>query len=133
MADPAAEVTAAVIAGLISLVGIIASAAMTSAKLGSAERQAQAKLSQESERLRREFQLEFAAETAARALLDDPRWKLRTFDTIKRHLGGFEDDELRKLLVRAGAIRFRGPEGEELWGLLDRNKDALGRAESKAD
>jgi hypothetical protein len=32
------------------------------------------------------------------------KWRLRSFDVIKFHLGGFEDDDLRKMLVKAGAI-----------------------------
>ncbi len=61
------------------------------------------------------------AEEAIRALLDLEGWGKRTFKEIKRRLGGFEDDELRKLLVRAGAIRFtRRADGEELWGLRRR-------------
>jgi hypothetical protein len=45
---------------------------------------------------------------------------------IKVHLGGFADDELRKILVRAGAVRFEAKSGSELWGLLERNHDLLG-------
>jgi hypothetical protein len=77
-------------------------------------------------RLRREFALEFAAESAVTALLQQPDWKCRTFETIKKRLGGFDDDELRKLLVRAGAIRaFRDSDKAELWGLASRNPEFL--------
>jgi hypothetical protein len=38
-------------------------------------------------------------------------------------VGGYEDDELRKLLIRAGAIRFE--EDVETWGLISRNKSEL--------
>jgi hypothetical protein len=51
---------------------------------------------------------------------------LRTFDTLGRHLGGFRDDELRKLLLRAGAVRFFDKDGKEFWGLLNRNWEELG-------
>lgn len=78
------------------------------------------------ERLRQEFALEFAAETAVKALLRDPEWKCRTFETIKKRLGGFEEVELRRLLVRAGAIRaYRDNDGAEIWGLASRNRDLL--------
>ena len=66
-----------------------------------------------------------SAERAARNLLECTTWKRRTFDTLKYHLGGFEDDELRKILIRAGAIRFE--EDVETWGLLERNKIELER------
>ena len=100
----------------------------TDTKLDQSAKESQAKLDQEAHRLRREFALEFAAETAARALLEDERWPMRSFETIRRHLGGFENDDLRELLVRAGAVRFTSNEGEELWGLLKRNHNKLGVA-----
>jgi hypothetical protein len=68
----------------------------------------------------------FAAERVAHELMMDKAWKWRTFRVIQHHLGGFEDDELRKILVRAGAIRTKSIDGQELWGLLDRNRDAIG-------
>lgn len=77
-------------------------------------------------RLRMELKLEFAAETTIRELLSDERWGLRSFDAIKRRLGVPEDDELRKLLIRSGALRFEGDKGHELWGLRERNLDKLG-------
>jgi len=77
-------------------------------------------------RLRRDYQLEFAAETVARSLLNNEHWSLRSFSIIKHHLGGFEDEELRKVLIRAGAIRFESVSGIELWGLLERNNHRLG-------
>jgi len=46
------------------------------------------------------------AEEAVRELLNHPEWWQRSFKAIKDKVGGFEDDELRKLLVRAGAARF---------------------------
>ncbi|HEX8166252.1 MAG TPA: hypothetical protein VF601_10760 [Beijerinckiaceae bacterium] len=76
-------------------------------------------------KLRRDFGVEFAAEKLAYDLMMT-EWRLRSFDLIKLHLGGFEDDALRKLLVRAGAIRFRSKSGYELWGLLQRTRDLLG-------
>ncbi len=72
-------------------------------------------------KLRREYQLEFMAENAARELLECERWEKRSFTAIKARLGGFDDDELKKVLVRAGAVRFRGANNEEFWGLLKRN------------
>jgi hypothetical protein len=68
----------------------------------------------------------FAAEHVAHELMKHETWKLRSFRIIKHHLGGFTDDELKKILVRAGAIRIQSESGEELWGLLDRNKEYLG-------
>ena len=82
------------------------------------------------EKLRREYQLEYATESAIHELLSHPDWRMRGFAQIKQQLGGFEDDALRQHLVRAGAVRFKktGTHGDgdnELWGLPERNEDAL--------
>jgi len=39
------------------------------------------------------------------------------------------DIELRKVLVRAGAVRFEGPGGKEMWGLLERNSEKLSKSQ----
>ncbi len=73
-------------------------------------------------RLRAELRTEFMAEQAARILLTKERWEKRTFAEIQKRLGGFTDDDLRKILVRAGAVRFIADDGSELWGLISRNE-----------
>ncbi|MEY8239831.1 MAG: hypothetical protein RPT25_05775 [Cycloclasticus sp.] len=77
------------------------------------------------ERLKKELKTEFMAEKIAKELLSNEKWTQRSFDAIKKRLGGFEDDELRKVLVRSGAVRFEGLNGEELWGLISKNESAL--------
>ncbi|MEW7989986.1 MAG: hypothetical protein AB2724_10950 [Candidatus Thiodiazotropha sp.] len=77
------------------------------------------------ERLKKELKTEFMAEKVAKDLLSNEKWEKRTFEAIKKRLGGFDDNELRKILVRAGAVRFEGSNGEELWGLISRNESAL--------
>ncbi len=84
-------------------------------------------------KLQKEYQLQDSAERVARALLSDPTWRLRSFKVIRHHLGGFEDNELRKILVRCGAIRFMSKSGQELWGLVERNNDRLGVTKVDAD
>ncbi|TGG93835.1 hypothetical protein E4656_06470 [Natronospirillum operosum] len=76
-------------------------------------------------RLKTELRTEFMAEVAAKSLLENEQWQKRSFGEIKKRLGGFDDNELRKILVRAGAVRFKGKEENELWGLISRNKGAL--------
>ena len=76
-------------------------------------------------KLKWELRTEFMAEQATQALLQQKKWKKRSFLEIKKRLGGFEDDELRKILVRAGAVRFEGQDRLELWGLVSRNKPKL--------
>lgn len=76
-------------------------------------------------RLRTQLRTEFMAEQAVKALLETDRWTKRSFAEIKKRLQGFGDDELRKILVRAGAIRFEASGDVELWGLISRNKEDL--------
>jgi hypothetical protein len=76
-------------------------------------------------KLRTELRTEFMAEEAIRSLLLHKEWELRSFDAIRGRVGGFGDDELRQLLVRAGALSFEGEEGKELWGLKARNLHRL--------
>ena len=84
-------------------------------------------------KLQKEYQLQDSAERVTRSLLSDSTWRLRSFKVIRHHLGGFEDDELRKILVRCGAIRFMSKSGIELWGLLNRNTDRVGITKIDAD
>lgn len=63
----------------------------------------------------------YMAEEAVRKLLTVDKWKLRSFSEIKKRVGGFEDNELRQLLIRSGAIAFYDKDDKELWGLLSRN------------
>ena len=80
----------------------------------------------ERQRLRAELRTEFMAEEAIRQLLLHEKWRRRSFETIAKRIGGFEDDALRRLLVRSGAIRgIRQDDEAELWGLRDRNPDWL--------
>lgn len=101
------------IAGLISLIV----AALTA--FGGFRLQAQ--------RLRTELRTEFMAEEAILQLLLHDKWRARSFTEIKRRIRGFEDDELRKMLVSAGAVAFDGEKDPsvEYWGLRKRNEDRV--------
>jgi len=78
-------------------------------------------------KLKREHRLESMAEAAAASLLRQKPFRMRSFDVIKYHLAGFEDDELRKVLVRCGAIRWRTDSGTEYWGGRNCNRPWLGQ------
>lgn len=69
---------------------------------------------------REQHRTEFMAEETARALLSHKAFTDRSFETLQRHLGGFGDDELRKILVRAGAMRIYRDDGSEWWRLVSR-------------
>jgi hypothetical protein len=72
-------------------------------------------------RLREQLRTEYMAESAIHELLVRAEPK-RSFDRIRARVGGFDEDELRRLLVRAGALRYEGRGGDELWGLRVRNE-----------
>ncbi|MBX7526629.1 hypothetical protein [Qipengyuania vesicularis] len=76
-------------------------------------------------RMEREFKLQFQTEAVIRKFLEHPKWKQRTFKTLQHHLGGFEDNELRKMLIQSGAIRFTDGQGIEIWGLIERSQDLI--------
>jgi hypothetical protein len=71
--------------------------------------------------------VEFMAEETARHFLSHKSFTDRSFDTLRKHLGGFEDDELRKILVRAGAMRVYRADGSEWWRLLSRMDEFIER------
>lgn len=75
--------------------------------------------------LKAQHKTEFMAEETARHFLLHKGYTDRSFELIKRHLGGFNDDELRKILVRAGAIRVFREDGSEWWSLLERQDEKL--------
>jgi len=70
--------------------------------------------------LREQHKTEYMAEETARHFLSHKSFTDRSFATLQKHLGGFGDDELRKILVRAGAIRTYREDGSEWWRLLSR-------------
>lgn len=78
------------------------------------------------QKIKKEYQLHDSAQRVAYELMSVEKWPLRSFRVIRHHLGGFDDNELRMILVRSGAIRFMSKNGAELWGLLERNREILG-------
>ena len=84
-------------------------------------------------KLQKEFLLQDSAQRVAFELMSHEKWSLRSFKVIRHHLGGFDDNELRKILVRTGAIRFMSKNGEELWGLVERNRNRLGVTQINED
>lgn len=90
-------------------------------------------------RIRNEFNLyktQVMAEKAARKLLKHKSFVERSFDAIQKQLGGWDDepDELRRILVRAGAVRTFRKEGDakvEWWYLLSREKERIQKKQEK--
>lgn len=79
--------------------------------------------------LQEQHKVEYMAEETARHFLGHKSFTDRSFETLRNHLGGFTDDELRKILVRAGAIRLYRTDGSEWWRLLSRMDEFIERKE----
>lgn len=76
---------------------------------------------------------EHMAETTARHFLQHKGYTDRSFELLRERLGGFDDDELRRILVRAGAIRYIRRDGSEFWRLLSREEEAIARAKARRE
>ena len=83
------------------------------------------------EALRIQHKTDFVAEETAKHFLEHKSYTDRSFETLKKHLGGFDDDELRKILVRAGAVRIYRDDGSEWWRLLSRMEEYIDKKNSK--
>ena len=77
--------------------------------------------------LQQQHKTEFMAEETARHFLSHKSFTDRSFETLRRNLGGFDGDELRRILVRAGAIRVYRDDGSEWWRLLSRMDEFIER------
>lgn len=72
-----------------------------------------------------ENKTDFMAESTAHHFLSHKGYTDRSFEMLKNRLGGFEEEELRKILVRAGAVRFIRKDGTEWWRLLSREREFI--------
>ncbi len=76
---------------------------------------------------------EHMAEQAVRYFLSHKGYTDRSFDLIKKRIGGFKEDQLRRLLVRAGAVRFFRKDGSEWWRLIERQDEAIAKVKAKTE
>jgi len=68
---------------------------------------------------------EHMAEETALYYLNHKGYTDRSFELLKKRLGGFEENELRKILVRAGAVRYIREDDSEWWRLISRIDEAI--------
>lgn len=83
----------------------------------------------ERERLAEQYKTERRADAALSKFLNHVKFTRRSFDFIRERIGSFEDDELRKMLVRNGAIRKIGKDKKEWWELLEEYKTSDNEAD----
>lgn len=70
---------------------------------------------------------EHMAERAVRHFLSHKGYTDRSFELLQKRIGGFEENELRRLLVRAGAVRYIRADGTEWWRLIERQGEVIAR------
>ena len=87
---------------------------------------------QEIKILKQQHKTEFMAEETAKHFLSHKSYTDRSFETLKKNLGGFEEEELRKILVRAGAIRTYREDGSEWWRLLSRMDEFIEKKQNQS-
>jgi len=76
------------------------------------------------ERFKREHLLEDQTESVLRRMLQDRRFKRRKFETLQSFVP-LSTEKLQEALLRAGAVRIVGNEGQEYWGLLENHMDRV--------
>jgi hypothetical protein len=81
--------------------------------------------------LQEQHKTEYMAEETAKHFLSHKSFTDRSFETLQKNLGGFSDDELRRILVRAGAIRTFRDDGSEWWRLLSRMDEFIEKKTSQ--
>ena len=80
--------------------------------------------------IKEQYKTDYMAEETTQHFLSHKSFTDRSFDTLKKYLGGFEDNELRKILVRAGAVRVIRDDGTEWWRLLSRMDEYIEKKNS---
>jgi hypothetical protein len=121
-----AAITSVAVSGITGVITVTTTRSRIRADVATTLLEQEGAFRLQEERLRTELRTEFMAEEAIHALLNHPRWTQRSFEEIKRRVRGFEDDELRQLLVRSGAVAFGGTNTrQEMWGLRERNEAHL--------
>lgn len=117
----------ALVVGLFALIGTLTGGLVSVVVV---KTQVAGQLSQ----LREQFKTEFVAEETARHFLGHKRHIYRSFAVLQRYLGGFSEDELRRILVRAGAVRvYRKSDRAEMWYLLSRSREIADKARREAE
>ena len=72
------------------------------------------------------------AEDTIRYYLKDEGHLMRSFRHLSTKIAGFEEEELRRLLVRSGAVRFfKSENGEEMWCLVEKLPEYYAREKEK--
>lgn len=108
--------------GVVAVISGIITFLIQERKLNSEKLRLKAQFDLEKEKLEELYKTERRADNALSKFLNHVKFKRRSFTYISEKMGGFDDNELRKMLIRNGAVRSIGKDKVEWWELLEEYK-----------
>ena len=113
-------ITSAITSGIVAIISGLITYIIQERKIQSEKSKIQKQFEIERDKLEEQYKTERRADAALSKFLNHVRFKRRSFEYVSEKIGGFSDDELRKMLVRNGAVRsFGAKDGKEWWELLN--------------
>jgi hypothetical protein len=113
-------ITSAVTSGIVAIISGLITYIIQERKIQAEKSKIQKQFKIERDKLEEQYKTERRADVALSKFLNHVRFKRRSFGYVREKIGGFSDDELRKMLVRNGAVRsFGTKDGKEWWELLN--------------
>ncbi len=114
--------TAVITSGIVSLISGIITYLIQERKIQVEKGKLASQFELERNKLEQQYKTERNADAALSKFLTHVKFKRRSFNYLSEKMGGFEADELRKMLVRNGAIRTITEDKKEWWELLEEHK-----------
>ena len=95
--------TSIITSGIVAIISGLITYIIQERKLQAEKEKIKEQFQIEREKLEEQYKTERRADVALSKFLNHVKFKRRSFSYIREKMGGFEDDELRKMLVRNGA------------------------------
>ncbi|WP_436516391.1 hypothetical protein [Ekhidna sp. To15] len=118
-------ITSIITSGIIALLSGLITYIIQERKLQAEKSKIREQFDLEREKLEEQYKTERSADAALSKFLRHVKFRRRSFSFIKSKMGGFEDEELRRMLIRNGAIRSyekKANKNIEWWELLEQSK-----------
>jgi len=114
-------ITAIITSGIVALISGRITYLIQERKLEVEKQNLKEQYKIEREKLEEQYKTEKKADFALSKFLNHVKFKRRSFKYISEKMGGFDDKELRRMLVRNGAIRSidKNKNNTEWWELLE--------------
>lgn len=111
-------ITAVITSSIIALISGLITYIIQERKLQTEKLKLSAQFALEREKLEEQYKIERRSDAALSKFLNHVKFKRRSFKYLREKMGGFDDDELRRMLIRNGAVRSIGDDKVEWWELL---------------